>query len=75
VRSFVKHYDSIGVKHLVFLDNGSTDGAVEALQESLRAVAEKNYPNRHEKYVTALEQNPDLQIKQETARELYEARS
>jgi glycosyltransferase involved in cell wall biosynthesis len=42
-------------------------------EQALRAVAEKNYPNRHEKYekyVTALEQNPELQIKQETAREL-----
>ena len=31
VRSFVEHYLSMGVKHLVFLDNGSTDGTVEAL--------------------------------------------
>jgi Glycosyl transferase family 2 len=36
VRSFVEHYSSMGVKHLVFLDNGSTDGTVEAL---------KNYDN------------------------------
>ncbi len=36
VRSFVEHYLSLGVKHLVFLDNGSTDGTVEAL---------KAYPN------------------------------
>jgi hypothetical protein len=33
VRSFVEHYSSMGVKHLVFLDNGSTDGTVEALKE------------------------------------------
>src|SRR5215218_9388839 len=33
VRSFVEHYASMGVKHMVFLDNGSTDGTVEALQE------------------------------------------
>src|SRR5215212_7397894 len=33
VRSFVEHYASMGVKHLVFLDNGSTDGTVEALQK------------------------------------------
>jgi Glycosyl transferase family 2 len=42
-------------------------------EQALRAVAEKNYPNRHEKYekyVTALEQNPELQIKQVSAREL-----
>jgi hypothetical protein len=33
VRSFVEHYRSLGAKHLVFLDNGSTDGTVEALSE------------------------------------------
>ena len=33
VRSFVEHYSSMGVKHIVFLDNGSTDGTVEALKE------------------------------------------
>ena len=32
VRSFIEHYSSMGVKHLVFLDNGSTDGTVEALK-------------------------------------------
>ncbi len=32
VRSFVEHYRSLGAKHLVFLDNGSTDGTVEALR-------------------------------------------
>jgi hypothetical protein len=32
VRSFVEHYSSMGAKHLVFLDNGSTDGTVEALK-------------------------------------------
>ncbi len=36
VRSFVEHYSSMGAKHMVFLDNGSTDGTVEAL---------KNYDN------------------------------
>src|SRR5918996_554040 len=36
VKSFVEHYHSLGAKHLVFLDNGSTDGTVEAL---------KNYDN------------------------------
>lgn len=42
-------------------------------EQALRAVAEKNYPNRHEKYekyVNALEENPELQIKRETAREI-----
>ena len=33
IRSFVEHYSSIGAKHIVFLDNGSTDGTVEALKE------------------------------------------
>jgi len=32
VRSFVEHHLSLGVKHLFFLDNGSTDGTVEALK-------------------------------------------
>src|SRR5919107_954035 len=36
VKSFVEHYRSLGAKHLVFLDNGSTDGTLEAL---------KNYDN------------------------------
>ena len=27
VKSFVEHYRSLGAKHLVFLDNGSTCGA------------------------------------------------
>jgi hypothetical protein len=42
-------------------------------EQALRAVSEKNYPNRHEKYekyVNALEENPELQIKRETAREI-----
>src|SRR5918997_5064192 len=33
VRSFMEHYASMGVKHMVFLDNRSTDGTVEALKE------------------------------------------
>ena len=32
VKSFVEHYASMGAKHLFFLDNGSTDGTVEALK-------------------------------------------
>jgi hypothetical protein len=32
VRSFMEHYASMGVKHAVFLDNGSTDGTVKALK-------------------------------------------
>src|SRR5215204_3876096 len=33
VNSYVEHYTSLGVKHLFFLDNGSTDGTVEALKQ------------------------------------------
>src|SRR5215212_4440670 len=36
LKSFVEHYFYLGVKHIVFLDNGSTDGTVEVL---------KNYDN------------------------------
>src|SRR5829696_31129 len=32
VNSFVEHHTSMGIKHLFFLDNGSTDGTVEALK-------------------------------------------
>jgi len=32
VKSFVEHYFALGVRHLFFLDNNSTDGTVEALQ-------------------------------------------
>src|SRR5215210_2261048 len=33
LRSFVEHYFSMGAKHLIFLDNGSTDGTVSAASE------------------------------------------
>ena len=33
IKSFVEHYLSLGAKHLVFLDTGSEDGTIEALQE------------------------------------------
>src|SRR3712207_2152206 len=36
LKSFVEHYFSLGAKHIVFLDNDSTDGTVETL---------KNYDN------------------------------
>lgn len=32
VESFVEHYVSLGARHVVFLDNGSTDGTVETLK-------------------------------------------
>jgi uncharacterized protein with PIN domain len=33
IKSFVEHHTSMGVKHMFFLDNGSTDGTVEALKQ------------------------------------------
>jgi hypothetical protein len=32
LKAFVDHYSSMGVKHMIFLDNGSTDGTVESLK-------------------------------------------
>ncbi len=32
VKSYVEHYRSLGARHVFFLDNGSTDGTVEALK-------------------------------------------
>src|ERR671917_1607873 len=33
VKSLVEHHTSMGIKHMFFLDNGSTDGTVEALKQ------------------------------------------
>src|SRR5829696_2900266 len=33
VNSYVEHYASMGVKHIFFLDNNSTDGTVETLKD------------------------------------------
>lgn len=32
IDEFVEHYRSLGARHIVFLDNGSTDGSVEAMR-------------------------------------------
>ena len=32
VESFVEHYLSLGAKHIVFLDNGSTDNTIDTLK-------------------------------------------
>jgi hypothetical protein len=57
IRSFLEHYSSMGVKHLVFLDNGSTDGTVEALKEYdnvtvLRTTLPFNKANHMRRYLT-----------------------
>lgn len=33
MKSFIEHYFSLGVKHIVFLDNGSTDGTVQVASD------------------------------------------
>ena len=33
IHSFVEHHLRLGVQHIVFLDNGSTDGTVDAIRE------------------------------------------
>src|SRR5215218_4136819 len=33
VKSFIEHHASMGIKHMFFLDNGSTDGTVETLKQ------------------------------------------
>src|SRR5918998_4243290 len=33
LKSFLEHHFSMGVKHMFFLDNGSTDGTIEALKQ------------------------------------------
>jgi hypothetical protein len=33
IKSFVEHYFALGARHLIFIDNGSEDGTIEALKE------------------------------------------
>lgn len=33
IRSFVRHYQQLGAKHIVFLDNGSSDGSLDLAME------------------------------------------
>ena len=33
VRSFIEHYLSLGVRHIIFMDNGSTDGTTKVASE------------------------------------------
>jgi glycosyltransferase involved in cell wall biosynthesis len=44
VRSFIDHYRSLGAKHLVFLDNGSTDNTVQLLREHDVTVLQSRAP-------------------------------
>lgn len=34
IKSFMEHYTSLGVKHFVFMDNGSTDNTLRAIREA-----------------------------------------
>jgi Glycosyl transferase family 2 len=57
VDSFLKHYKDIGVKHFVFLDNGSTDGTLEILCSSKNVtvlttlVPYRRYENSMKRYL------------------------
>ena len=52
VRSFVEHYTSMGAKHLVFLDNGSTDGtASAACQHNNVTVLRTELPFKHNEHL------------------------
>ncbi|MBA3474642.1 MAG: glycosyltransferase family 2 protein [Rubrobacter sp.] len=52
VKSFVEHYLSLGVKHLIFLDNNSTDGTAEALKKYDRVtVLGTKLPYKEYKYL------------------------
>jgi len=33
IKEFIEHYFKLGVRHIVFLDNGSTDGTIEAAKK------------------------------------------
>ena len=51
MKSFLDHYRSMGVKHFVFLDNGSTDRTVELLyaQEQVTVLQTDAPYNKYEK--------------------------
>lgn len=59
VEEFVKHYRSLGAQHIVFLDNGSTDGTIEAVRSLVGGVnrsdditvLSSNLPYREYKYL------------------------
>lgn len=55
IKSFIEHYQSLGVKHLVFLDNGSTDETVNiARQYENVTVLQTHCP--YQKYETLFKQ-------------------
>jgi len=48
IRSFLDHYRRIGVKHIVFMDNGSTDGTIEiASQYDWVSIVQCTLPARY----------------------------
>ena len=47
VESFLAHYRRIGVKHMIFLDNGSDDGTVRALSGGDITVLQSLVPYQH----------------------------
>jgi glycosyltransferase involved in cell wall biosynthesis len=48
IKSFIDHYLSLGVKHIVFLDNGSNDGTVAVAQDYERVtVIQSKLPYRN----------------------------
>jgi glycosyltransferase involved in cell wall biosynthesis len=50
VRSFLDHYAALAVRHIVFLDNGSTDRTVDLLREHDVTVLSSNAP--YQRYET-----------------------
>lgn len=53
IKSFVEHYNSLGVKHIVFLDNGSTDNTINiASKYSNVSILQTHCP--YQKYETLM---------------------
>ncbi|WP_256386907.1 glycosyltransferase family 2 protein [Sphingosinicella sp. CPCC 101087] len=52
IEEFLRHYREIGVKHVVFLDNGSSDGTVETASRLGATVLRTQAPYKHYKVIT-----------------------
>ena len=51
VKSFIDHYISLGVKHIIFMDNGSDDDTVAVAQDHERVtVVQTKLPYKHFEY-------------------------